>query len=173
MVKPIRGEEKKPLNQIFQLRKWLTFFDSWMKRISTLKSTKWKIGRSWKKINITNNDQQVSWLDQFWSTTVKCPYLINTTDDIKNGILHFVEDRLSSNNSENATEPMEKLNLPNYLRSFARRNVKNFLESALQALAMIDGHKYICRNGSIKIIDYQSTGVVQQNTEWEEWVGKS
>ena len=92
--------------------------------------------------------------------------LRNTTDDIKNGILHFVEDRLSSNNSENATEPMEKLNLPNYLRSFARRNVKNFLESALQALAMIDGRKYICRNGSIKIIDYQSTGVVQQNTKY-------
>ena len=92
--------------------------------------------------------------------------LLNTTDDIKNGILHFVEDELSTNDSKNANKPMKKLNLPNYLRSFARRNVKQFLESALQALAMIDGRQYICRNGLIKIIDYQSTGVVQQNMKY-------
>lgn len=59
-----------------------------------------------------------------------------------------------------------RIKLPLNLKSFAKSQISNWVESSLQAVAYQENVNYIVDDGQIKPVDFQTTGVIQGNTSW-------
>ena len=68
---------------------------------------------------------------------------------------------------EGDSKPTDKqIDIPNYLRKFARDKSEDFVKSAFTAMSMKVEREYLCQNNAILPLDFKSTGVVENNKKW-------
>lgn len=69
---------------------------------------------------------------------------------------------------KNKSLSLEKLKIPKNFHEFVRMQLPKWLDSALTAFSYSENVHYIVQNGSIKPVDYNSTGLVQSSTNWSD-----
>lgn len=61
---------------------------------------------------------------------------------------------------------VETLALPKFLKTFAKSQISNWVDSALTAVTFQENVHYVIDHDLIKPVDYQSTGIIQASTNW-------
>ena len=90
--------------------------------------------------------------------------VIHSFEELQNGLLETVKATL--NFSAWYDSESMKIDMLEYLERFTLRQLPAYVDSAMTALNLTENKHYLVKNGNVLPIDFESTGVVQERTQW-------